>query len=138
MVEKFENLVQKDTLRRELILNWCIAGPSILVKRTHYLSMSYDESSPIDDFDFFLSLLETDDNIEVISQKVCLYRVHDFNTSKTKGVDKRLKNLNAFLDIIMKYEVKTDSLKELPVIRSKTQAKIFFFKKNTLKVCGKF
>ena len=85
-------------LKAELIQNWCLAGPSFLIRKNHYEYMHYDESLKIDDYDLYLSLLESPESVEFLNFIVCRYRVHDSNTSKTRDVKKRIDNLDSFFE----------------------------------------
>lgn len=113
----------------ELINHWCIAGPSMVLRRSHYENMRYDESLKIDDFDLILSLLEKDRAVEFIDEAVCLYRIHQTNTSKTKNTNKRIQNLTSFLHIVERY-IERGSLKNaLLPLRYRTRAKLNFLKR---------
>ena len=117
-----------NTLKRELIQNWCLAGPSFLIRKSHYDVMKYDESLKIDDYDLYLSLLERPDAVVFLNTIVCRYRIHDSNTSKTKNNQKRIDNLQSFLKIIDRYIKKDTLTNDLIPVKYKTIAKINFLK----------
>lgn len=127
-----DKLSSPGKLRKELIQNWCLAGPSFLIKKSHYETMKYDESLKIDDYDLYLSLLEKPGSIVFLNAIVCKYRIHDSNTSKTKNNKKRIENLDSFLKIINKYIDRGELKSELISVRYETIAKIHFLKKNYL------
>jgi glycosyltransferase involved in cell wall biosynthesis len=120
------------TVANELINHWCLAGPSILIKKSHYENMRYDESLNIDDYDLFMSLLEIKNSVLFIDAIVCNYRVHGANTSKTHNIAKRIDNLSSFLGIIEKYMHRGLLRNALISVKYKTIAKIFYLKKNYL------
>ncbi len=128
-----KRLENPSSLVKELILNWCIAGPSHLIRRKHYEHLLYDESSKIDDFDLFLSLLEKPGGIRFINETVCFYRVHPENTCKTSCKNRRIENINFFSNIIDKYINRGRLTPYLTPLKYKTKAKIYFLKKHYFK-----
>lgn len=125
-----KSLIRKDSLTRELIQRWCVAGPSFLIKKAHLERVQYNEKEKIDDYQLFLSLLELPESVLFINKKVCLYRVHSTNTSKTKNVASRIENLVSFLSTINHY-IQRNRLREyLFPVKYKTMAKICFLQKN--------
>lgn len=116
------------TLNQELIQHWCIAGPSMLIRRSHYATMRYDEALKIDDYDLILSLLETQGAVRFINEVVCRYRIHATNTSKTRDRQKRIDNMQSFLFIVDKYIGRHTLAAELMPVRHKTKAKLNFLK----------
>lgn len=128
-----KHLMNSALLVKELIQHWCVAGPTHLIKRSHYESMRYDESSKIDDFDLFLSLLEVPNAVAFINEFVCLYRVHSTNTSKTKNRERRLENSKFFLAIIDKYIYRCILAKYLSPLRYRSIAKIYFLQRKYLR-----
>ena len=114
------------TLPQELIQHWCIAGPSMLIKRSHYAIMRYDEALKIDDYDLILSLLETQGAVQFLNRVVCRYRIHATNTSKTRDRQKRIENMRSFLFIVDKYIGRHTLAAELMPVRHKTKAKLDF------------
>lgn len=130
-----KRLSDKKLLLKELIQRWCVAGPSILIKRTHYAGMRYNESSTIEDFDLFLSLLNVPDSIAFIRDQVCAYRIHQNNTSKTKIREKRIINMQSFLQIIEKYLPESRLFPYLLPLKYKSKAKIYYLEKKFIR-CG--
>lgn len=127
-------LTNSKMLKAELIQNWCLAGPSFLIRKNHYERMRYDESLKIDDYDLYLSLLERSGAVTFLNFIVCRYRVHDSNTSKTRDVEKRIDNLDSFLKIVDKYIDRGVLKDELIFVKYKTMAKIRFLQKKYLSV----
>jgi|GEM_PF-4230874 len=119
-------------LVKELVQNWCVAGPAHLIKKNHYNTMSYDESLKIDDYDLFLSLLKEEESIVFTNKIVCLYRVHTTNTSKTKNLTSRVANLISFICIIDKYIKQQILVNYLLPIKYKSMAKIYYLQKRYL------
>lgn len=127
-------LADSKNLKTELIQNWCLAGPSFLIRKNHYDRMHYDESLKIDDYDLYLSLLENSEAVAFLNVIVCQYRIHDSNTSKTKDVKKRIDNMDSFLKIVDKYIDRGVLRNELISVKYKTMAKIRFLQKKYLSV----
>lgn len=127
-------LTNSKMLKVELIHNWCLAGPSFLIRKSHYERMRYDESLKIDDYDLYLSLLERPGSVDFLNFIVCQYRVHDSNTSKTRETKKRIDNLDSFLKIVDKYIDRGVLKDELISVKYKTMAKIRFLQRKYLSV----
>lgn len=126
-------LADKNTLVKELIQHWCVAGPALLVKRSHYDTMRYDEASKIEDFDLFLSLLKLPNSVSFIKNPVCFYRIHATNTSKTKNKEKRIANIHSFIMLIDKYKHHDILSKYLLPLKYKSKAKICYLQKKYFK-----
>jgi len=124
-----EKLINEKSSYNELILHWCMAGPSILIKKEFYEEMKYLENESVDDFYLYLSLIEKN-ALKVISNKLCYYRVHDTNTSKTSNIEKRIKNLKSFLKIIVRFEELESKYKALSALKNLTEAKISYLEKD--------
>lgn len=130
-----KRLSDKKLLTKELIQNWCVAGPAILIKRTHYADMRYNESSTIEDFDLFLSLLKVPDSLGFIRDQVCAYRIHHHNTSKTRNREKRIINMQSFVQIIEKYLHDARLSPYLLPLKYKSMAKVYYLEKKFIR-CG--
>lgn len=124
-----EKLINEKSSYDELILHWCIAGPCSLIKKEFYEEMKYVENESIDDFYLYLTLIKKN-ALKIISNKLCYYRIHDSNTSKTTNIEKRIKNLKSFLKIIGKFEELESKYKTLSALRNLTEAKINYFERN--------
>ncbi|MGC1183509.1 glycosyltransferase family 2 protein [Legionella sp.] len=124
-----KRLKEPDLLVKELIQHWCVAGPTHLIKKSHYNTMRYDETCAIDDYDLFLSLLEIPNSIIFINDSVCSYRIHSTNTSKTKNVMQRIENIKFFLNIVERYINKGILVKYLLQVKYRSRAKIYFLQK---------
>jgi glycosyltransferase involved in cell wall biosynthesis len=128
-----KRLKEPKSLAKELIQRWCIAGPAILVKRSHYDNMRYDESSRIEDYQLILSLLELPNSVSFINEIVCFYRIHSTNTSKTKKVEQRVENIKSFLRIIDSYLNRQPLKSYLLPVKYKSLAKIYFLQKKFIR-----
>jgi hypothetical protein len=124
-----EKLINEKSSYNELILHWCIAGPCSLIKKEFYEEIRYLENESIDDFYLYLTLIQKN-ALKVISDKLCYYRIHDTNTSKTTNIEKRIKNLKSFLKIIVRFKELELKYKTLSALRNLTEAKINYFEKN--------
>tara|TARA_R110000851_G_scaffold4753_2_gene19666 strand:+ start:14493 stop:15386 length:894 start_codon:yes stop_codon:yes gene_type:complete len=89
----------------EIVNNYSFAGPCLLVRKAFYDLYSYDKKSQVDDYDFFVSLvtLTNLNAVKFFDEKVCMYRVHKTNTSKTQCVRARLKNQKSMLYLAHKF-----------------------------------
>lgn len=123
---RIHRLMAAATLNNELIQHWCIAGPSMLIRKSHYATMRYDETLKIDDYDLILSLLEKPGAVQFLNEVVCHYRIHATNTSKTRDRHKRIDNMRSFLWIVDKYISRQTLAADLLPVRHKTQAKLNF------------
>lgn len=130
-----KRLLDPKTFVKELVQNWCLAGPTLLIKKEHYKTMHYDENSNIDDYDLFLSLLAKPGAVAYVDRIVCCYRIHLTNTSKTKNTEKRIANIRNFLDIIHRYIDKEPLKTCLMPMKYKTKAKLYFLQKKYIQ-CG--
>lgn len=123
---RVDHLLDEQLITRELIQNWCVAGPSFLIRKSHYQSIQYIEKAKIDDYHLFLSLLETPGSVAFLNQAVCKYRVHDTNTSKTQDVSRRIDNLESFLGIVEAYIGRRALKPYLLPVKYRTIAKISY------------
>lgn len=130
---RVQRLEKQESIRHELISHWCVAGPTILIKKDYYKNFYYNEAAKIDDFDLFLSLLSIPNSVFFIDKKVSYYRIHSTNTSKTQNVEKRIENLTCFVLTINKYINKAILLTYLYPLKYKSMAKISFLKKRYFK-----
>lgn len=127
-----EKLTNPKLLNNEIILNWCLTGPSTLIKTSHYDKIKYDENEVIDDFFLFLSVIEQN-GLKIIPNKVNYYRIHDSNMSKTKDLQKRLRNQKSFLNGIVYFKNMEKNYPVLSAVRNLTEAKIAYLEKNFLR-----
>ena len=75
----------------ELIFRWCIPGPVFMARRKIYeIVGGYDESLPVEDFDFYLRLISKD-LLGFVNYPVAAYRVHDLRIT-TQFAGKRYKD----------------------------------------------
>lgn len=132
-----QNLANTECLPAYLLNNWCPAGPCFLIKKSFYDEYKYDEDSHIEDIDFFLSLFKIKNSIVYLNEKVCMYRIHGANTSKTTSKGKRISNLMSFLGLIERSLVDPDLQyleSSLLSLAFKTRAKIAFLESKPLLV----
>lgn len=132
---KHKRLNNPKKLVKELVQHWCLAGPSHVIKKTHYETMRYDEKSRIDDYDLFLSLLSNPDAVLYFDKIVCAYRIHATNTCKTKNTKNRIANIVHFLEIINRHIDKGILKPYLLPMKYKTKAKIHFLQGQYLSCC---
>lgn len=130
---RVNRLLNGHLITQELIQNWCIAGPSFLIRKKHYQNIQYVEKAKIDDFHLFLSLLEIPASVTFLNETVCKYRVHETNTSKTQDITRRVDNLESFLGIVEAYLGNRVLEPYLLPVKYKTIAKINYLEKNYFK-----
>jgi len=123
-------LLDERMMLKSLIKKWCIAGPSVLIKDCFFKEFMYSDGATIDDFDLYLSLLEGGDKLKIIDEKVSCYRLHSCNTSKTQDINRRIKNLDSFLQIIKKHIKRGFAPRELLYLELRTSAKISYLESN--------
>ncbi|WP_447738154.1 glycosyltransferase [Aeromonas veronii] len=126
-----------DRVNEELIDRWCVAGPSLMLRKSFISTYTYDETSKIDDFDLFLTLLRTS-AVQYVDTAVCKYRIHSTNTSKTKNVKARIDNIASFGRLISKHiELFPDGVLRNALIRQdkKNKAKYFFLRRKYFSAC---
>lgn len=129
---RIEKLLDPSLLNSEIILNWCLTGPSTLIKRSHFESVRYDEKEVIDDFFLFLSVIKVN-GLKVISEKVNEYRIHDSNFSKTANKEQRIKNQKSFLNGILNFKDMEIKYASLSAKRYLTEAKIAYLETKYIK-----
>lgn len=79
---KLRNLLNEKKFYKELILQWCIAGPCLLLKSEVYNRIGkYDEDFFVEDRDFYLRLIENN-LLGYLPDTVASYRVHGSNSTK--------------------------------------------------------
>ena len=92
---KKERHVYNSDLKRAIISEWAIAGPSFVSRRNFIDHIGkYDESILIEDWNMFLRLAALEKLI-FVDASVAKYRIHQTNTSRTKDVATRIRNLNS-------------------------------------------
>jgi len=122
-------LTNRATIAKELILHWCLTGPSTLIKKSHYDTVTYDENELIDDFFLFLSVIRLH-GLKIIKDKVYYYRIHSSNISRPKNKTQRLRNQKSFLNGILAYRDMEKDYPALSATRSKSEAKIAYLESN--------
>ncbi|WP_415062040.1 glycosyltransferase [Bdellovibrio sp.] len=90
-----DSVVYKEDIKRAIISSWAICGPAGVFSRNYQNVVGrYDEELVVEDWSMYLRLVAA--NVLMFSDlKVAYYRIHDTNTSLTKDVSKRLRNLNS-------------------------------------------
>jgi polysaccharide transporter, PST family len=82
-----------DGIRRAIIDQWAVGGPVALIRKsTLETATLWTEGLRIDDWDLFLRLA-ADNALGFIDVKVCAYRLHGSNLSKTRHVPTRVIHL---------------------------------------------
>lgn len=80
-------------IRRAIITQWAVGGPVALIRKGALDTVArWSEGLRIDDWDLFLRLAARD-ALGFIDVKVCAYRLHGANLSKTRHVPTRVANL---------------------------------------------
>ncbi len=93
-LNKKKNLYSGD-LQAAIISEWAVAGPASLYRKNFFNNIGqFDESIIIEDWNMYLRLAASD-NLLFVNNVVAGYRIHGANTSRTKNVDKRIKNLRS-------------------------------------------
>lgn len=91
-------------IRCAVISHWAVGGPVALVrKRALETVAGWSESLRIDDWDFFLRLA-AHDAIGFIDVKVCAYRIHETNLSRTRDRRARIRNLMESQNVAIRRE----------------------------------
>lgn len=81
-------------IRRAVISQWAIGGPVALLRKGAPEQVAgWSEGLRIDDWDFFLRLVARD-ALGFVDLKVCAYRIHDSNLSKTRHRATRIAHLD--------------------------------------------
>jgi glycosyltransferase involved in cell wall biosynthesis len=82
-----------DGIRRAIITQWAIGGSVALIRRSALETVGrWTEGLRIEDWDFFLRLVARD-ALGFIDVRVCAYRIHGTNASKTRNTATRIVNL---------------------------------------------
>ncbi len=82
-----------DGIRRAVIRQWAIGGPVVLLRKCALdIADRWSEGLRIEDWDLFLRLAARD-GIGFIDVRVCAYRIHESNVSKTRNKGARIANL---------------------------------------------
>jgi glycosyltransferase involved in cell wall biosynthesis len=79
------------SIRRAVISHWAVSGAVTLVRR-EAVAAGWTEELHIEDWDFFLRLAARD-ALGFIDVRVCAYRLHGGNVSKTTHIATRIANL---------------------------------------------
>lgn len=75
-----------ESLRREIIYNWAVPGPVLMVKSEIYKKLGvYNSRLKVEDWDYYLRMV-SQNMLGFIPDKVSAYRVHGENFSRKKGV----------------------------------------------------
>lgn len=83
-----------DGIRRAVISQWAIGGPVTMIRRSVLETVGrWSEGLRIDDWDLFLRLAARDE-LAFIDVRVCAYRLHGDNFSKTRHIATRVINLS--------------------------------------------
>ena len=90
-------------IRRAVIGQWAVGGAVAMLRRGALERLGgWTEGLRIDDWDFFLRLVARD-ALGFIDVRVCAYRVHEANLSKTRHVATRVANLAESRDVALRH-----------------------------------
>lgn len=89
-------------IRRAVISRWAVGGPVTLLRRSELETVArWTEGLRIDDWDLFLRLAARD-ALGFVDARVCAYRLHGRNISKTKHRATRILHLEESRDVAMR------------------------------------
>lgn len=79
------NYLEEKSLQNEIILNWAVPGPVLMVNRDLYnkFEISYNEKLAVEDWDMYLKLISKN-LLGFIDYPVSAYRLHNSNISLYK------------------------------------------------------
>jgi glycosyltransferase involved in cell wall biosynthesis len=78
---------------REIICRWAIGGPVLMIRKTVLEQLGgWSEDLVVEDWDLYLRLVSIG-AVGFMENPVGAYRIHGLNTSRTKNVAKRIRNL---------------------------------------------
>jgi glycosyltransferase involved in cell wall biosynthesis len=94
-----KNYFTDESLKREIIWNWSVTGPALMVKKDIYDYIgNYDSRLKIEDWDFYLRMVSKN-LLGFIDQKVCAYRLHSANYCRSK-INERMVSIELFKSAI--------------------------------------
>ena len=128
-----EALRNEASCHRELIIRWCLAGPSMIVSRRFYDLHRYDESITIDDYHLILSIIAHGKRVRFVGGMAYKYRIHGENVSKTRDKAKRIRNLKSMVCILNNSPLGSQYRHPVNYVRHLTMAKIRFLERSYLK-----
>ncbi len=82
------NLIDDDTMKTELILNWGVPGGTIMMRKEILNEIPFNEKLIVEDFDLFLKWMSKN-YLGFLDEKISIYRVHSSNTSGCKSLQTR-------------------------------------------------
>lgn len=89
-------------IRRAVISHWAIGGPVTMLRKGALETVArWTEGLRIDDWDLFLRLAARD-AIGFVDEKVCAYRLHGANFSKTRHTATRIVNLTEAREVALR------------------------------------
>lgn len=89
-------------IRRAVISHWAVGGPVTMLRKDALETVArWTEGLRIDDWDLFLRLAARD-AIGFIDVKVCAYRLHGANFSKTRHAATRIVNLSEAREVALR------------------------------------
>ena len=90
-------------IRRAVIGQWAVGGAVAMLRRGALERLGgWTEGLRIDDWDFFLRLAASD-ALGFVDVRVCAYRVHEANLSKTRHVATRVSHLAESRDVALRH-----------------------------------
>lgn len=95
-----KRLMDQRLMVKEMISNWAVSGPVILIKKDFYEEFGmYDEAMVVDDWDLYIRLMASG-GLKFIDEYVASYRIHGNNISKTKTRNRRIVNLTSQASVV--------------------------------------
>lgn len=92
---KKSQLASRSGLVKEIVSNWSVSGPVLLIRRDFYSNHGlYDASLLVDDWDLYLRVAAVG-GLRFVDEPVAKYRIHGSNTSRTSDTRKRIANLRS-------------------------------------------
>lgn len=90
-------------IRRAVISHWAVSGAVTLIRRDAFQTRAgWNEALRIEDWDFFLRLVARD-ALGFVDMRVCAYRLHGANLSKTRDVAARIANLEESRQVALRH-----------------------------------
>ncbi|MFT4116900.1 glycosyltransferase family 2 protein [Bradyrhizobium sp.] len=81
------------SLGRQIICRWSVGGPVLMIRKSAFEALGgWNEELSVEDWDIYLRLLATK-GLGFIDMPVGAYRLHGANASRTRNVEKRIRNL---------------------------------------------
>jgi len=103
---KKEYWLTDEGLKKEIIQNWSVPGPTLMVRRSLHTKIRFNENLQVEDRDFYLRLV-ADNLLGFIDKPIAAYRVH----GKNFCLDKK----NRFISSVNKFKSLTMNIHRFPM-----------------------